>query len=180
MVKGPDSRSGCDHWREIGRARRRITQLSKHSVQCRKRDFGGRRDLDANCLAVRPEIDHQPGLDPTASGTALVRSTRQAVVRRNRPAVPERDFEIRLLHVCPIGYAVMTTRSSGTSSGSTKTSQSKIATPHPTGFWSEEFVTPHRTFIEAGLTVTVASPSGVTPTGRSVELQLELQQPRCE
>jgi putative intracellular protease/amidase len=40
----------------------------------------------------------------------------------------------------------------------------KNATPHPTGFWSEEFVTPHRTFIDAGLTVTVASPSGVTPT----------------
>jgi putative intracellular protease/amidase len=40
----------------------------------------------------------------------------------------------------------------------------KNATPHPTGFWSEEFVTPHRTFIDAGLTVTVASPSGVPPT----------------
>src|SRR5580704_13275250 len=38
------------------------------------------------------------------------------------------------------------------------------ATPHPTGFWSEEFVTPHRTFTDAGLTVTVASPGGVTPT----------------
>jgi putative intracellular protease/amidase len=40
----------------------------------------------------------------------------------------------------------------------------KNATPHPTGFWSEEFVTPHRKFTEAGLTVTVASPGGVTPT----------------
>ena len=40
----------------------------------------------------------------------------------------------------------------------------KNATPHPTGFWSEEFVTPHRTFTDAGLTVTVASPGGVTPT----------------
>jgi hypothetical protein len=25
----------------------------------------------------------------------------------------------------------------------------KNATPHPTGFWSEEFVTPHRKFTEA-------------------------------
>jgi putative intracellular protease/amidase len=40
----------------------------------------------------------------------------------------------------------------------------KNATPHPTGFWSEEFVTPHRKFTDAGLTVTVASPGGVTPT----------------
>ena len=39
----------------------------------------------------------------------------------------------------------------------------KNATPHPTGFWSEEFVTPHRKFAEAGLKVTVASPAGVTP-----------------
>lgn len=40
----------------------------------------------------------------------------------------------------------------------------KNAAPHPTGFWSEEFVTPHRQFAEAGLKVTVASPGGVTPT----------------
>ncbi len=40
----------------------------------------------------------------------------------------------------------------------------KNATPHPTGFWSEEFVTPHRKFTEAGLKVAVASPGGVTPT----------------
>src|SRR5580698_178613 len=40
----------------------------------------------------------------------------------------------------------------------------KNAQPHPTGFWSEEFVTPHRKFAEAGLKVTVASPAGVTPT----------------
>ncbi len=40
----------------------------------------------------------------------------------------------------------------------------KNATPHPTGFWSEEFVTPHRKFTEAGLQVTVASPCGVAPT----------------
>ena len=40
----------------------------------------------------------------------------------------------------------------------------KNAAPHPTGFWSEEFVTPHRKFTEAGLNVTVASPSGATPT----------------
>src|SRR5262249_24660291 len=40
----------------------------------------------------------------------------------------------------------------------------KNAKPHPTGFWSEEFVTPHRKFMEAGLKVAVASPAGVTPT----------------
>jgi hypothetical protein len=40
----------------------------------------------------------------------------------------------------------------------------KNAKPHPTGFWAEEFVTPHRKFTEAGLKVTVASPGGVAPT----------------
>lgn len=40
----------------------------------------------------------------------------------------------------------------------------KNAKPHPTGFWSEEFVTPHRKFTEAGLKVTVASPGSVSPT----------------
>ena len=40
----------------------------------------------------------------------------------------------------------------------------KNGSPHPTGFWSEEFVTPHRKFAEAGFSVSVASPGGVTPT----------------
>jgi putative intracellular protease/amidase len=40
----------------------------------------------------------------------------------------------------------------------------KNCQPHPTGFWSEEFVMPHRKFAEAGFKITVASPGGVTPT----------------
>ena len=40
----------------------------------------------------------------------------------------------------------------------------KDGTPHPTGFWAEEFVKPHQAFIAAGLEVTVATPRGVTPT----------------
>jgi putative intracellular protease/amidase len=40
----------------------------------------------------------------------------------------------------------------------------KNSTSHPTGFWSEEFVTPHRKFTKAGLNVVVASPAGATPT----------------
>lgn len=48
----------------------------------------------------------------------------------------------------------------------------KNAKPHPTGFWSEEFVTPHRQFTEAGLTVTVASPCGTPPTVDPLSLNL--------
>jgi putative intracellular protease/amidase len=48
----------------------------------------------------------------------------------------------------------------------------KNAKPHPTGFWSEEFVTPHRKFTEAGLKVTVASPGGVSPTVDPLSLNL--------
>ena len=45
-----------------------------------------------------------------------------------------------------------------------KTWTMKNSAPHPTGFWSEEFVTPHRKFSDQGLKVTVASPGGAPPT----------------
>ena len=48
----------------------------------------------------------------------------------------------------------------------------KNAKPHPTGFWSEEFVTPHRKFAEAGIKVTVASPGGATPTADPLSFNL--------
>ena len=48
----------------------------------------------------------------------------------------------------------------------------KNALPHPTGFWSEEFVTPHLKFRESGLTVTIASPHGVKPTVDPLSLNL--------
>lgn len=37
-------------------------------------------------------------------------------------------------------------------------------TDHPTGFWAEEVVTPHRALTEAGLTVDIATPGGRVPT----------------
>jgi putative intracellular protease/amidase len=40
----------------------------------------------------------------------------------------------------------------------------KDGTPHPTGFWAEEFVKPHKTFKEAGFDVSIATPGGRTPT----------------
>ena len=40
----------------------------------------------------------------------------------------------------------------------------KDGTPHPTGFWAEEFVKPHRTFTGAGFDVTLSTPQGRTPT----------------
>lgn len=39
----------------------------------------------------------------------------------------------------------------------------KDGTEHPTGFWAEEFVVPHRLFTEAGWEVTVATPGGKQP-----------------
>lgn len=39
----------------------------------------------------------------------------------------------------------------------------KDGTPHPTGFWAEEFVKPHRTFTDAGFDVTLSTPQGRTP-----------------
>jgi putative intracellular protease/amidase len=40
----------------------------------------------------------------------------------------------------------------------------KDGTPHPTGFWAEEFVKPYRTFTDAGFEVTLSTPQGRTPT----------------
>ncbi|WP_022927426.1 type 1 glutamine amidotransferase domain-containing protein [Patulibacter americanus] len=34
---------------------------------------------------------------------------------------------------------------------------------HPTGFWAEEFVAPHKIFREAGWDITIATPGGVVP-----------------
>lgn len=36
-------------------------------------------------------------------------------------------------------------------------------TQHPTGFWAEEFVAPHRLLAEAGVDVTIATPGGRIP-----------------
>ena len=40
----------------------------------------------------------------------------------------------------------------------------KDGTPHPTGFWSEEFVTPHQKFTAAGFEIHIATSGGLTPT----------------
>ncbi len=49
----------------------------------------------------------------------------------------------------------------------------KDGTPHPTGFWAEEFVKPHQTFTEAGLDVSIATPQGRTPTVDPLSLALQ-------
>ncbi|GIH21433.1 type 1 glutamine amidotransferase domain-containing protein [Rugosimonospora africana] len=36
-------------------------------------------------------------------------------------------------------------------------------TQHPTGFWAEEFATPHRMLVDAGVDITVATPGGLVP-----------------
>ncbi|MFJ6532755.1 type 1 glutamine amidotransferase domain-containing protein [Microbacterium sp. NPDC091662] len=43
-------------------------------------------------------------------------------------------------------------------------------TAHPTGYWAEELLTPHRLLVEAGHTVTFATPGGVTPVADSASL----------
>ena len=49
----------------------------------------------------------------------------------------------------------------------------KDGTPHPTGFWMEEFVRPHRTFSAAGFDVSIATPQGRTPTVDPLSLSLD-------
>ena len=51
-------------------------------------------------------------------------------------------------------------------------------TRHPTGFWAEEFVDPHRTFRHAEVDVDIAAPGGVRPTVDQVSLEHEFAAPR--
>ncbi len=44
-----------------------------------------------------------------------------------------------------------------------KTWTMKDGTPHPTGFWSREFIEAHKAFVGAGLDVKIATPGGVVP-----------------
>lgn len=46
----------------------------------------------------------------------------------------------------------------------------KDGTQHPTGFWVEEFVVPHRAFTAAEHAITIATPGGVTPIGDELSL----------
>jgi putative intracellular protease/amidase len=48
----------------------------------------------------------------------------------------------------------------------------KDGTPHPTGFWAEEFVKPHKTFRDAGFDVSVTTPQGRQPTVDPLSLSL--------
>jgi putative intracellular protease/amidase len=48
----------------------------------------------------------------------------------------------------------------------------KDGSPHPTGFWAEEFVKPHKTFTAAGFDVTLSTPYGETPTTDPLSLAL--------
>lgn len=51
-------------------------------------------------------------------------------------------------------------------------------TRHPTGFWAEEFVEPHRIFSAAGWDITIATPGGVAPTVDRLSLGLAGGLPR--
>ena len=55
-----------------------------------------------------------------------------------------------------------------------KTWTMKDGTAHPTGFWAEEFIKPHKVFTDAGLKVTLATPGGVTPVVDALSLSLPM------
>jgi putative intracellular protease/amidase len=56
----------------------------------------------------------------------------------------------------------------------------KNGTPHPTGFWSEEFVAPHKSFTGAGLDVSVATPQGRAPAVDPLSLDLRFNTDQAE
>lgn len=48
----------------------------------------------------------------------------------------------------------------------------KDGSPHPTGFWAEEFTKPHKTFTAAGFDVALSTPLGRTPSVDPLSLNL--------
>ncbi|GHH84989.1 dimethylallyltransferase [Streptomyces sulfonofaciens] len=50
----------------------------------------------------------------------------------------------------------------------------KDGTQHPTGFWAEEFVEPHRTLIDSGIAITLATPGGRRPVPDGISLTPEM------
>lgn len=50
----------------------------------------------------------------------------------------------------------------------------KDGSRHPTGYWAEEFVAPHRTFLDRGVEVTLATPGGGRPSVDEASLSPEM------
>ena len=53
----------------------------------------------------------------------------------------------------------------------------KDGTPHPTGFWAEEFIRPHQAFTGAGFDISVATPLAVRPTVDPLSLSPDYYKP---
>ena len=52
-------------------------------------------------------------------------------------------------------------------------------TQHPSGYWAEEFVVPHRILTQAGFTVDIAAPVGGMPTADPHSLETEVAGPEA-
>ena len=50
----------------------------------------------------------------------------------------------------------------------------KDGSRHPTGYWAEEFVVPHQTFLDRGVEVTLATPGGGRPSVDEASLSPEM------
>ena len=113
----------------------RVSELSQHPIQGRQGEPGRSRNLDPNGSTAARVIDDEARLDPARPNTSIAWTARQVVVGRKRLAVSKSHFEVGIFHGCT-GYAVMTTRSRASSSGSTMTSQARrrcrvVATHRP-------------------------------------------------
>ncbi|PQZ60263.1 MULTISPECIES: type 1 glutamine amidotransferase domain-containing protein [unclassified Microbacterium] len=61
-----------------------------------------------------------------------------------------------------------------------KTWTMKDGTPHPTGFWSREFVEAHKAFTNAGLAVRIATPAGVIPVVDELSFSLDYNKDQAD
>jgi hypothetical protein len=94
------SGSGREEGAQVGTTDRLGSELAENPVQLGHGNKFRSSDLDSDRAACSTEVDHQARFDPASPIALLAATTREVVVRSDRAAPTECDFEIRLAHVC--------------------------------------------------------------------------------
>src|SRR4029077_21119230 len=93
-ARGRQRGSGRQERREVRGGQGRTPQSLENAVDGLQSDLTGCRDLDADRLSARTEIDHHARLDPFRRRGPFLALPRKIEVRRHRTAMSKRDFQI--------------------------------------------------------------------------------------
>jgi len=84
---------------EIGPLQRRNTEVAKHPVEHGEGKSIRRQDFDPNGFSITAEVNCRTGLNPLSPMASVSCAARQTKICREGSPVPERHFEIRLVHL---------------------------------------------------------------------------------